>query len=387
MRFLRKVTLVASAFLLAFAPVNSAFAALPESLLNFYAQNNILFYDPGSNGCMFFLGGGAIGAESSSEEGASAETQILSSTELDAIKHFKPTYEKYANQYGFPWQILAAMHYTTNKATLNNPSDGAGVYHHYPFTHNESTGRLNDATAYLPAGQITQSEFENQTKYMSMSIKAYSERNGWNLNTDNGLEQLFKALNNASNANAQRTLELTKIIDVADSDGSIKNSIDACTFDGEQLTDAQAQALADYYNSAAVDAGFWGLPYGKMNCVSFSAWFVQALTSVGRDPHAWGNGGQVAMNLNLKYGIPIGTEPMPFAVFSTKGNSGFGHTGVIVAVNGDDVTIVDASYPTGSMAGSLARVRHVSRGYFSGGFIAYLGGIMDESKLGAIVGN
>lgn len=386
MRFLRKVTLVASVFLMAFAPVNSAFAALPESLLNFYAQNNILFYDPGSNGCMFFLGGGAIGAESSSEEGASAETQILSSTELDAIKHFKPTYEKYANQYGFPWQILAAMHYTTNKATLNNPSDGGGVYGNYKRTHKDN-GELEPSMAFLPAGKITQEEFENQTSSVSVSIKSYSDMAGLNLSNDDDLGKLFKNINNASSTDIKKMLDVMKISEEAEANSSIKSSVDACTFDGEQLTDAQAQALADYYNSAAVDAGFWGLPYGKMNCVSFSAWFVQALTSVGRDPHAWGNGGQVAMNLNLKYGIPIGTEPMPFAVFSTKGNSGFGHTGVIVAVNGDDVTIVDASYPTGSMAGSLARVRHVNRGYFSGGFIAYLGGIMDESKLGAIVGN
>ena len=384
MRFLRKVTLVASVFLMAFAPVNSVMA-LPENLLNFYAQNNILFYDPGFTGCIIY-GGGVVGGSSSDGSASGSDSQILSSVELSAIKHFQPTYEKYANQFGIPWTILAAMHHVANKTTLNNPSNGGGVYNNYKRTHRDD-GTLEKGMAYLPAGKITQEEFESQTNSMAVTIKSFSDMRGLNLNNDDDLGKLFKIINNASSTETQKMLELTKIVGAADSDDSVNNSIDVCSFDGEQLTDAQAQALADYYNSSAVDAGFWGLPYGKMNCVSFSAWFVQALTSIGRDPHAWGNGGQVAMNLNLKYGIPIGIEPAPFAVFSTRGNSGFGHTGVIVAVNGDSVTIVDASYPTATMAGSMARVRHVNRNYFNGGFIAYLGGMMDASKLSAIIGN
>ena len=50
MKVLRKISLVVVSFLMALLPMNTVFAKLPESLLYYYAQNNILFYDP--TGCI-----------------------------------------------------------------------------------------------------------------------------------------------------------------------------------------------------------------------------------------------------------------------------------------------------------------------------------------------
>lgn len=120
------------------------------------------------------------------------------------------------------------------------------------------------------------------------------------------------------------------------------------------MNESQAQKLADYYNGPEVDASYWGLPYGKTNCVSFSAFFVQRFTSVGRRTSGgWGNGKDVANNLAQSEGLPTGTEPRPYAVFSiTNGvtvcEDGYlcGHTGVVVGVEGNKVITVEAAYPS-----------------------------------------
>lgn len=160
------------------------------------------------------------------------------------------------------------------------------------------------------------------------------------------------------------------------------------------LTDAQAQALADYYNSSAVDASYYGLPFGKTNCVSFSAFFVQAFTSIGRDPsRGWGNGKDVAHNLSRANGLSEGEEPSPFAVFSVTAGStmcsdGYicGHTGIVVAVDGDVVTTVEAAYPS-----TPAYVKKRDISYFTndkyGVSFTYLSGIMNMSELLDVVGN
>lgn len=149
----------------------------------------------------------------------------------------------------------------------------------------------------------------------------------------------------------------------------------------------QAQKLADYYNSDAVDANYWSLPYGKKNCVSFSAFFVQKFTSVGRSSRGWGNGKDVAHNLAQTEGLPTGTEPRPYAVFSvTSGvtvcEDGYlcGHTGVVVGVEGDKVITVEAAYPN-----SLAYVSERSVDWFVnekyGDAFVYLESILNQADL------
>lgn len=154
---------------------------------------------------------------------------------------------------------------------------------------------------------------------------------------------------------------------IASTIGASGDFLDTCAGKVEGgLTDAGAQATADYYNGSDVDAGYWSLPHGKMNCVSFSAFFIQRFTSVGRSPRSWGNGKEVAHNLSQTEGLPMGSEPRPFAIFSvTSGRTvcsdGYlcGHTGVVVAVNGNDVTTIEAAYRS-----SNAKVKHHDISYF-----------------------
>ncbi|MBR2837026.1 peptidoglycan DD-metalloendopeptidase family protein [Candidatus Saccharibacteria bacterium] len=100
------------------------------------------------------------------------------------------------------------------------------------------------------------------------------------------------------------------------------------------LTYEQAKRFMIWYgtnsgnSSALVTPGLWDLCKGTgSNCVTFSAFFMNKFTStnVGSNP---GNGQDVVGNLE-KNGLPTGTEPQVWAVFSWSGGE-FGHTGVIL---------------------------------------------------------
>ena len=76
-----------------------------------------------------------------------------------------------------------------------------------------------------------------------------------------------------------------------------------------------------------------GCPNGVLhNCVSFSQWFVNNYTTVGPDWNNTTNGVDLVDAL-VKQGLKRGTEPRPYAIFSKRGPSTDGHTGVIFGVN------------------------------------------------------
>lgn len=154
------------------------------------------------------------------------------------------------------------------------------------------------------------------------------------------------------------------------------------------MNESQAQKLADYYNGPAVDASYWGLPYGKTNCVSFSAFFVQRFTSVGRRTSGgWGNGKDVANNLAQSEGLPTGTEPRPYAVFSiTNGvtvcEDGYlcGHTGVVVGVEGNKVITVEAAYPSTPAYVATRDLSYFVNDKYGDSFV-YLESILNQADL------
>ena len=122
-----------------------------------------------------------------------------------------------------------------------------------------------------------------------------------------------------------------------------KNSV------SDGLTEEQAQKLADYYNSDKVDETTYGLPYGKKNCVSFSAFFVQHFTDVGVGgaTAAWGDGDEFVDNLKANYNFEVSDNMdnvQPFVIFSTTIDGTHTHTGVIVGKEGDNYITIEAAY-------------------------------------------
>ena len=84
-------------------------------------------------------------------------------------------------------------------------------------------------------------------------------------------------------------------------------------------------------------------------CTALSGWFVTTKTGY---TFGNGNGSEVVGNLKAK-GVPTGTDPKPFSVFSYT-TSSFGHTGVVLGVlaNGDVITM-ENNWPSDGTGGTL----------------------------------
>ena len=117
------------------------------------------------------------------------------------------------------------------------------------------------------------------------------------------------------------------------------------------LTYDQALTLAMNYgtnkgnsSSNAMSSSLWSYcapGRGGSNCVSFSVFFINKFTNTKVDYAPVGNGNEIVNNLAAKKGIPTGTEPQVWSVFSV-GNSP-GHTGVIVGYENGEWIVAHAS--------------------------------------------
>ncbi len=170
--------------------------------------------------------------------------------------------------------------------------------------------------------------------------------------------------------------------------GDVDNARSFCggTVEGG-LTIDQAQKLVNYYNSPNVVVN-WGT-YGKKNCVAFSWWFTTYFTN---SSWAAGDGKDVAHEVARANGLEEGNDPRPFAIFSvTRGSTDCGsvkcgHTGIVVNVNGDKITVAEAAY--GEFDG---RVAEYDLSYFEnkqyGYTFTYLDSVLDKTKLSEVIGN
>lgn len=153
------------------------------------------------------------------------------------------------------------------------------------------------------------------------------------------------------------------------------------------LTESQAQKLVDYYNSDAVDGS--NLPFGKMNCVSFVKWFVEEFTDL---TYAGGDGKDVAHNLATANNLEEGNEPRPFSVFSVTtigttmcGSFKCGHTGIVVAVDGDMITTAEAAFEHYNGTVFTANKSDFSNAEY-GKTYTYIDSAIDKEKLSKIIG-
>ena len=157
------------------------------------------------------------------------------------------------------------------------------------------------------------------------------------------------------------------------------------------LTEEQAQKIANYYNSDEVTAenfigGMIPSDYGKVNCVSFSLWFVSAFTDASDNGATFGqlvgDGSYIADTGLPSLGWETGNDPTPYSVFGGAGSSAWSHTGVVVGTTDDgDALTIEAAYGAYD-----ARVMTKPTSYFSSGvgILAYPGSHFtpNESHLG-----
>lgn len=91
---------------------------------------------------------------------------ILNQTQRDLIAQNRPVYEEAAKEYGFPWQILAALHYREHGLSVSNPSNGQGIYQLYSYTQAGSNDK-----AFRPTGPVSTEEFLRQSKITASIVK------------------------------------------------------------------------------------------------------------------------------------------------------------------------------------------------------------------------
>lgn len=174
----------------------STYALTPEQLDKF-AQNNIMFYDPDGgdgSGCTTIAGGNNYNYKGDT---------VFSSTQLNAIEANRSFYEKAAEKYNFPWQILAVLHTRETNLARENPENGQGAYQLYTYTN----GGKNEK-AFLPAGSISDDEFQRQTDIAAEVVNSIMTSNDINSSTDSGIKSLFFHYNGVASAYIEQAKKL-----------------------------------------------------------------------------------------------------------------------------------------------------------------------------------
>ena len=119
------------------------------------------------------------------------------------------------------------------------------------------------------------------------------------------------------------------------------------------MTTEKAQEMVDDYNANYNStADLSSVAAGPANCFGLSVWFLHKYTDL--DYHVYAENGRAAdfvHQLATKQNVPHGSEPQVFSIFSTDNpahsrstacNGLCGHTGVVVGIDGDTVTVIEA---------------------------------------------
>ncbi|MBR0424083.1 hypothetical protein IJI79_01095 [Candidatus Saccharibacteria bacterium] len=186
----RKRAFLILVFFLAILPGFSAFAkTIDEDTLYYYGLNGIYHYNGnGSTKCNV----------SNGSNQNYAGVSVWSEAELSAIEENQAIYEEAADQYGFPWQVLAVLHSMETGLRRYNPANGQGVYQLFSYT----DGGSNE-NSFAP-GAVSEEEFRRQTL---LAAELISSRVG-DLNDADNVKKLFFSFNGQSAKYIQKALDM-----------------------------------------------------------------------------------------------------------------------------------------------------------------------------------
>lgn len=172
-------------------------SALKEKTWDMYDLNYIYYYDPEGEECTP-TSGSVVSGDNTLYNG----DPVLSAASLQKIAENKPFYEKSANKYNIPWQIIATLHYREAGLNRYNPSNGQGAYQLYSYT-----GGGKNGNAFLPAGPISDDEFQRQTDIVAKLIRD-NYGAGLNLNTDDDVKLFFFRYNGTASSYISQARDL-----------------------------------------------------------------------------------------------------------------------------------------------------------------------------------
>lgn len=374
---IKKITTIVKSslcFILAASLAMPTAAAESSSYTQSAALNGSVWYNP--NGTISSSYGNCVNSLGGNTNYAG--DTILSEAQLNAIKNNQPIYEAAAAKYGFPWQILATMHYKERDLLLSNASNGQGIYQLYSYTRIPGTSQLDSSKAFLPAGPISQEEFARQTE-IAANLVANNYGAGLDLNDPNDIQKLFFRFNGAAQSYINKALSMgfsqeeanrgagsiyvmnrydaprdpahretmnpiwagRYVGDGVYESGSVSlrfgawvvyeslggtGVCDGLTSGGMSYDEAYA-LIANYVNdpneclrhSTASWCNIYDRKRGEIgaNCVTFVHYFLSKYTTLNISN--LGNGGDVTNVLINQYGLTDGGHtPRPYAVFSTR---------------------------------------------------------------------
>lgn len=179
------------AALLALLPLNvQALSIIDEALLYFNGMNGIYFYRGHKKDECIVTNGGNQNY---------AGVPVWSDAELAAISENQAIYEEAASEYGFPWQVMAVLHYMETGLRRYNPGNGQGVYQLYSYT----KGGTNE-NRFEPASELSEAEFRRQTQIAANYISSAVG----DLNDADNIKKLFFKFNGMSSKYIEKALAL-----------------------------------------------------------------------------------------------------------------------------------------------------------------------------------
>ena len=175
------ITLAASALATQFT---SAYTFTEDELIE-YSQNDIALTKPCGN---------------DEEDGVCGDNtnydgqRVFTDAQLEAIEANMPFYQKAAEKYDFPWELIAVIHKREHGLQRSNPSNGQGVYQ-FASAARRASCKGGDFTS----GKISDEQFQIQTDCVADAIKN-SYGAGLDLNTDEGVKKMFFKYNGQAQA-------------------------------------------------------------------------------------------------------------------------------------------------------------------------------------------
>ena len=128
---------------------------------------------------------------------------VLTAAQLQQVEANRPTYEKIADKYNFPWQLLAALHYREHSFAVSNPKGGEGIYQLTSLTNHGTNEK-----AFNPVGPVSQEEFERQTDLAAQVIRGKIGQDTDLMNNDDNIKRVMFMYNWANQVYIDRAIKM-----------------------------------------------------------------------------------------------------------------------------------------------------------------------------------
>lgn len=241
----------------------------------------------------------------------------------------------FADDAGRPWHTIE-----TQLAFMRSADSGKGVVEHMIST---SLGGPREAADYFhDRWEISADNAAQQAERGDSAEMWFGRMSGWTV--DGGVADIIDDILDLIGDGTEWVMSGGR--DDCDSGStSLAGLVDG------GLTKEQADALVAQYNAEGhswlMDRYHGGGP-GRCNgnyvenCVSFSVYFVNRYTTF--DQYPFGHGRDTAGSIARMSDRETTDTPTAYSVFSHRNSSSYGHTGVVLAVEGDSILIGEAGY-------------------------------------------